>query len=454
MSKHTLPTILIVTVVALFAGGCKDDHSGHDHASESSKATGDGHAEGDGHDHGAEDAKHSEDDGHDHAKPGAKDEHGHGGEEHADEVKLTSEAIKRWGIRTEPMKRHTLTETLTVPARVSFNAETISHIGSVVSGRVSQIKVRVGDNVKAGDVLLVIVSPELGQAQSEYLQKRSAIATTEATLKVAKSLYDRAKALYDESQGIALSDVQKREAEYRGAEGELIAARSALTAAENALHVLGMDQKAVDTLSQSGEINPDYVIRAPFGGRIIEREATLGEAVGPDRDALLVLADMSTLWVIADVPEARIGGIAVGSKASVTVPAFRDRAFEGAVTYLGTQLNAATRTIPVRIEVRDVESMLRPGMFAQAEVATGDAGGEPVPAIPEVAVQNVEGDTCVFIPVEGEANTFAKRVVRIGPPVGRMVPVLDGLREGEPYVAQGSFLLKADLGKAGAAHEH
>jgi cobalt-zinc-cadmium efflux system membrane fusion protein len=260
--------------------------------------------------------------------------------------------------------------------------------------------------------------------------------------------------LYDESQGIALSEVQKREAEYRAAEGGLIAARSAVTAAENALHVLGMDQEAIERLAQTTEIDPNYVILAPFGGRVIEREATLGEAVGPDRDALLVLADLSTLWVIADLPEARIGEIGTGSKARVFVPAFRGRDFEGAVTYLGTQLNAATRTIPVRIEVQDAESMLRPGMFAQAEIEAGEATGEPVPAIPEVAVQNVEGDTCVFVPVKGEANTFAKRVVRIGPPIGRMVPVLDGLREGEPYVARGSFILKADLGKAGAAHEH
>ncbi|MEX0774919.1 MAG: efflux RND transporter periplasmic adaptor subunit [Phycisphaeraceae bacterium] len=440
MNPRTLPIIFLVALAALVAGGCRDDHSGHDHAAETRPAS--------------EEHQHGDDADGGHGKAGDHAEQGDDGAAHADEVTLTAVAIKRWGVRTEPLTRHALPQTLTVPARVSFNAEAIAHIGSVVSGRVSQIKVRVGQNVNAGDVLLVIVSPELGQAQSEYLQKSSAIGTTEATVKVARNLHDRAKALYDESQGIALSEVQKREAEFRGAEGALIAARSAKTAAENALHILGMTQEAVGTLGQTGEINPDYVIRAPFAGRIIEREATLGEAVGPDRDALMVLADLSTLWVIADVPEAHIGEIRTGSKAAVTVPAFRDRRFEGAVTYLDTQLNAATRTIPVRIEVRDVESMLRPGMFALAQIATGDAAGEPVPAIPQVAVQNVEGDTCVFVPVAGEANTFAKRVVRIGPPIGSMVPVLDGLSEGEAYVAQGSFILKADLGKAGAAHEH
>jgi len=447
MNRHLLHVAVIVLGADMMGGCQKEDHSGHDHS---------GHDHGDDAHASPQKTDHDDHEGHDHGKAEetAHEEHGHGDEGHVDEVTLTPAAIKRWGIRTEPLKRHVLKETINLPARVSFNAEAIAHIGSVVSGRVSQIKVRVGDTVKAGDVLLEIVSPELGQTQSEYVQRRNAIATTEATVKVAKNLYDRAKALYDESQGIALSDVQKREAEFHAAEGELIAVRSAKSAAENALHVLGMGQKAIDTLGETGEIDPNYVIRAPFGGRIIDREATLGEAVGPDRDALLVLADMSTLWVIADMPEMRIGNIEVGAKATVTVAAFKDIQFEGTVTYLGAQLNVATRTIPVRIEVHDVQSKLRPGMFAQATIAIGDTSSEPVAAIPESAVQNVEGETCVFVPVEGEPNTFARRVVHVGTSIGRMAPVFAGLREGEAYVAQGTFILKADLGKAGAAHEH
>ncbi|QNN22827.1 efflux RND transporter periplasmic adaptor subunit [Planctomycetales bacterium ZRK34] len=433
MKLHAL-IIALLPLSLLFFGGCEDNahKPAAAHASDHKD-----HEDVDAHDHGDEHA-----DAHDQE------------EEHADEVRLTPEAIERWDIRVEPLKRHVLTETLIAPARISFNNERIAHVGSVVSGRVSQIQVRIGDDVKADDVPMVIVSPELGQTQSQYLQNRSAIGTAEATVEVARSLYERAKALYDESQGIALSEVQKREAELRAAEGELVATRSAVTAAENALHVLGMDQQAIKQLAETQEINPNYVLRAPFAGRVVQREAKLGEAVGPDRDALLVIADLQTLWVIADVPEARLGEIGVGSKAHVSVPAYRGREFKGAVTYIGTQLNTATRTIPVRIEVPDPELLLRPGMFAQAQIEFINTADEPALAVPEVAVQNVEGDTCVFVPVADEPNTFAKRPVRIGQPIGRMAPLLDGLREGEHYVANGSFILKADLGKAGASHDH
>ncbi len=425
----------IVLWVALAVMGCKDDHHGHDHDAE-------GHAAHEGHAHvETPDAPSS--------KQGS-DEHA----EHADEVTLTPEAIKRWAIRTEPLSRHVLTEMLLVPARVSFNGEAIAHVGTVVSGRIDQMQVRVGDSVKPGDALLGIASPELGRAQSDYLHKRSAIATAEASVKVSQSIYAGAKALHDESRGIALSEVQKREAELRVAEGALVAARSEVTSAENTLHVLGMDQKAIDALSETGEIHSHHVIRSPIEGQVIEREVTLGEIVGPERDALMVLADLRTLWVIADVPEIRIGDVRVGSQASVSVPAFRDHVFKGTVAYLGAQLNPATRTIPARIEVTGSDAMLRPGMFARVELVVGDVAGEPVAAIPEAAVQHVEGESCVFVPVADEPNTFAKRVVRIGAPIGRMVPVLGGLQEGEPYVVHGSFMLKADLGKAGAAHEH
>jgi cobalt-zinc-cadmium efflux system membrane fusion protein len=115
-------------------------------------------------------------------------------------------------------------------------------------------------------------------------------------------------------------------------------------------------------------------------------------------------------------------------------------------------MDEASRTAEVRVDVTNAQG-LRPGMFAQAEVVMGDAQ-PPVLAIEQEAVQNVEGGPAVFVPVPDEPNTFAKRAVRVGAPVGALVPVLEGLAEGEEYVAAGSFLLKAELGKAGAAHEH
>jgi cobalt-zinc-cadmium efflux system membrane fusion protein len=392
------------------------------------------------------------------APEAGRDEHGHGdahGSEHADEVTLTDQAIRQYGVSSGAVKRQVIQQAFVAPARVSFNTDAMAHVGSAITGRVSELKVKLGDTVKKGDVLMVVDSPELGEAQSDFLLKRAAVETARPSVQLAKDAYDRARQLLEQSQGIALAEVQKREAELRTVEGNLRAAEATVLAAENKLHLYGMSQDAVLALVKSGEIVPKYHVLAPINGQVVEREVTLGELVRPDRDALLVLADLSTIWVIADIPEARVGELTKGSTARVKVSALKDQALEGHVTYIAPAMDPNTRSAKARIELNDPTGVLRPGMFAQAALLPrADAAATGVLAIPEEAVQTVEGAPAVFVPVEGEPGTFAKRAVRVGPPTGGLVQVFEGLEEGESLVVAGSFILKAELGKAGAAHEH
>jgi cobalt-zinc-cadmium efflux system membrane fusion protein len=377
-------------------------------------------------------------------------------DEHVDEVKLSPEAIERSNIRIGIVTSTQLNPTITAPARVAFNMEAMAHVGSVVKGRAIEIAARVGDTVKKGDALLVVESPELGEAQSDFLQKCTAVSVAQSAIEPAKSAADRAKALYEQSKGIALGELQKRVAEQKAAEGALKTAQAALTAAENKLHLMGMDAKAIASLAKSGEIDPRFTIRAPLGGQVIEREITLGELVAPEKDALLVLANMQTLWVVADVPEAQLRQVAVGAPARVRVGAVPDEALDGKVALISPALDPATRTAQVRIEVANGHN-LRPGMFATAEIAAASSTTKPardVLAIPDEAVQSIEGGPAVFVPVEGEPNTFAKRSITVGKAIGGKVPVLSGLKEGEKLVVSGSFILKAELGKGEAEHEH
>jgi cobalt-zinc-cadmium efflux system membrane fusion protein len=388
--------------------------------------------------------------GHDHGAEGRAAE---GAKEHADEVKLTADAVRANGIKIGTAAKQTLAPTFTVPARVAFNAEAMAHVGSPVKGRAVEIKARIGESVKKGADLIVVESPELGEAQSDLLQKRTAVTVVQSAVGPARESYERAKALFDENGGISLAEVRKRLADWKTAEGGLETAKAAAHAAENKLHLLGMSQPELETLLKSGEVNPRYVLHAPIGGTVIEREVTQGELVNPDRDALLVLADMSTVWVWVDVPEARLGEVRVGTEAKVMTAAAKET-FTGKITQIAPQIDPAARTGRIRVEVANGEGHLRPGMFARAELVVGSDASEAVLAIPEEAVQTVEGAPAVFVPVDGEENTFAKREVKIAKAVGGMVPVMSGLKEGEKFVAAGSFILKAELGKAGASHEH
>lgn len=387
-----------------------------------------------------------------------KADHGRA-EAHADEVKLTDAAIQRYGVKVETAAKRVLKPTFTCPARVAFNAEAMAHVGSPLRGRAVEIKTRLGDQVKKDQELVTIESPELGEAQSDFLQKRTAAQSAGPQAYLAKAAWDRAKGLLEQSQGISLTEVQRREAEYKAAVAAQKAAESGANAAENKLHVLGMDQKATEALAASGEVAPRFVIRAPIDGQVVQREVTQGELVSPEREALLVIADTRTLWVLADAPEGRLAEVAAGAPAWVSVGFLAGERLDAKVSFISPIVDPTTRTAQVRIDIPqgNGESLhLRPGMFARAEItATARDGKEPAPvmALPEEAVQSVEGGPAVFVPVQGEANTYAKRPVTVGAAVGGFVPVLTGLKEGEAFVASGSFILKADLGKSTAAHE-
>lgn len=426
--------------------------SGAPHGDEEGER-GDGKA---GHGHGSESHEEGHAGGGD--EDGESGEHAHGGGdegEHADEVVLTTDAVKRNGIRLSVAKRGVTGEGISAPARVSFNAEQVAHVGASVAGRVTEVRAKTGDQVRAGDVLLVVDSPELGEAQSDFLQKKTAEQVSGPALSLSKNSYERVKGLFEKTQGTTLNEVQKREGEYRAAEGAALSAKSAAAAARNKLMLLGMKTEEVSQLEKTGTLDPHHAVRAPLGGEVVEREVTLGELVGPEKDKLLVVADLSTVWVVADVPEAKLASVRVGSKATLRVSTSSVEGIEGQVSYVAPSLDAATRTARVRVVVRNDERKLSPGMFATAEIQVdGAAGDKSLISIPEEALQTVEGGPAVFVPVPGEENTFQKRSVHAGTPAGGMVVVLSGLEEGEKYVSGGSFVLKAEIGKAGASHEH
>lgn len=391
----------------------------------------------------------------DHGHAGhAHDDHGHGGggEAHTDEVKLAPDTLERHGIRTDTVQSEALVPVYAAPARVALDLDATAHVGVQVRGRVRDLRVRRGDRVAKGDVLLVVDSPELGEAQAAFLERRAAAEACLPAERVAKSAYDRGRSVLDAGGDLTRTEVERREAEWRAAEAAVTTARAAAVAAENRLHLLGIGQVALGRLVETQEIDTTFTVVAPISGTVIEREVTLGESVSPDRDALLVLADTTVVWVLAHVPESHAGEVTPGAAVRLRVAAFPGRELSGRVADVPPRIDEATRTAEIRVDVRDAQG-LRPGMFAQAEIAMG-APGSPVPTVGAEAVLTLDGRPAVFVPVAGEPGAFTKRAVRVGDAVGGRVPVLEGLAAGDAYVAAGAFLLKAELGKATAEHEH
>jgi len=444
--RRTMPTgsapssarLLLASTLLLGGASCSHgggaDHAGHDHAQE--QETG-------------------EEAGHDDHAPKTDPHHvAEGRTDCEDDVTLPEGALERYGIEVAPVAVRDLVSTVSAPGHLAFPQGSLARVGSMVEGRIAEIRVRSGDAVTKGDPVLVVESPGLGEAQSDYLQKRTIAATAGPTLELAREAQARAKELYDRVQGIALADVQRLESELRQAERDREVARAAEAAAFNRLLLLGMGEDAIRQLEETGKVDPRFLVAAPVSGRVVEMGATVGELVGPEKDRLLVIGDVSTLWAIAEVSESRLSEIAIGARARVRVPALRHAPHAGQVAAAPVVLEPLTRTAEVRIELPNPDGALLPGMFIQVEIDSSLGAGEPMLAVPDGAVMTVEGKPSVFVPLEPGGTVFCVHEVRVGAPVGDDRPVLSGLDAGDLVVVAGTFHLKAELGKASAEHQH
>ncbi len=351
-------------------------------------------------------------------------------------VALTPDALARSDLQIIAVARRPLPQELRVTGRVQINEDRAVRIGSPVEGRVTRVLATVGDRVKAGQPVLVLHSHELAAARSDYEKARAAVARAEKALAYAQAELERANRLL-EAKAISRREQLRAAADLVAAQAEFEQARAELRRAEEFLHHLGAWP----------EVSDEVLIRAPIEGVVLERRVTVGTVVIPSMD-LLTIADLSTLWVIAEVPEPQAARIRPGQSVSISVAAFAEERFPGRVAHIGEVLDPQTRTVRVRCVVQNRRERLRPEMYATIAITLGTTAPQVV--IPREAVQEIGGEPIVF--VEVAPGRFQKRRVQLGLsatlPDGEFVEVISGLREGERIVARGSFWLKSELLKA------
>ena len=362
-----------------------------------------------------------------------KDEKGKGkeGAEHKDEglIKLTAEEITRAGVKVEPLQAQRVADTLEVTATIGSNRERIAKVLPRVGGRIVSISAKLGDRVKQGQALAVLDSIEVGEAYSTYAQ---ALAEAEVT----KASFERAERLK--------ADQIVPEREYQRARGEYERSRAQLRAATDKLKQFGVSPA---TEAKAASVSTFPVI-APLAGTVIERKAVLGELAKTD-ESLFVVADLSKVWVEANIPEADLGRVRPGAAARARVSAFPDQVFAGKVNYLGAVLDKETRTARAIIELDNAEGLLRPEMFADVAIDTGSA--REVLALPESAVTLVQGLPTVFVK---EADGFEPRPVELAGRSGGKAIVKSGVKPGELVVTEGTYALKARLLKSQIGDSH
>ncbi len=358
-------------------------------------------------------------------------------------VRLTSAAIAEAGIGTWTVKPVDLEHLLVLNGTVGHDENKLLQLSANVRGRIVTIPVDLGARVQKGDILLTIESIELGRAREELVREAS-------TLRVASRAYDRAKALVD-AKAISAGEFQARE-------GDFLSKRAAADAAERTLHLLGESQAQVDHLRARAEAGSGHdpedgagmALRAPFAGRVIDRKATPGalfEAMQP----LLTLADPSSVWVFMQAYEKDIALLKEGVAVTLRTEAYPQEAFRGRVDFLGSVVDSATRTIKVRATVANGSEKLRPGMFVKAQVDVPQSAEAKALAVPQSALQTLEGRTTLFVQIE--PGVFGRRVVETGHSFEGFTEVYSGLKAGDVVVTEGSFVVKSEFAKASLAEQ-
>ena len=331
-------------------------------------------------------------------------------------------------LQTERVALRPIRTTLKAQAgKILANENRLAHLSARVPGRIVAVYANLGDRVKDGDRLLLLDSPAFGEAQLEYRKARNVV-------NVAEKALARAQALLD-GGAIGAGEHQRREADYENA-------RADLHEAEEKLHLLGMTEREIQRLAAKTLPHAEVAqvsLRAPFRGDVIERNATIGEVVDPNK-SLFTVADLSTVWVRADFPEQQAGRLKAGLTIEVRVSAYPDTTFRGVITYVGAVIDPATRTIMARAEVPNSDGRLRPEMFADILLVTDE---QSVLSVPHTAVQQMGNRQVAFV-VRG-SRQFESREVTLGQTSNEYIQVVTGLTAGDEVVTQGSYALKSEM---------
>jgi cobalt-zinc-cadmium efflux system membrane fusion protein len=357
------------------------------------------------------------------AKPGAADEQS---------VDLSDKQAASLKIGAVASRDFTLFKTAV--GTIDFNEDLLVQVFSQYPGKILKANYNIGDDVKAGDALFTIDSPDLLQAESTLLAAAGVLELQKRALARALNLL--------KAGGSAQKDVDQSTSDQQTAEGNFKAAR-------DAVRIFGKTDAEIDQVVEMRRVDSTLLVPSPISGRVVARSAAPGFLVQPgNAPAPYSVADLATMWMLANVVETDAPAYKLGQDVEVRVPAYPDKVFKGRVTALGAMLDPNSHRQLVRSQIDDPEHLLRSGMYASFVIRVGD----PVRslAVPANGVVR-EGDGTMTIWVTSDSRHFTKRTVKLGLLQDGWNQILEGLKPGETVVTDGAVFLsnKLLLGDAG-----
>ena len=347
----------------------------------------------------------------------------------AESVELSAAEVEQFKVK--PAIERVFTIQRDALGTIDFNQEMSVAVFPPVPGKIITLFARAGDDVDRGTPLYTIDSPDLVQAGQSLI-------ATAGVLNLTTRVLERAKQLY-EAQGIAQKDLDQAISDQQAAEG-------AFKAARDAVRIFGKTDNDMDRIVADRKIDPVLVVRSPLAGRVTARNAAPGLLAQPGTaPAPYTLADISTMWMLANVAETDFPVLRLGEAVDVAVKAYPGRVFRATIVNIGATVDPNTHRVVVRSEIPDPRHELRPGMFATFVIRTGQAIRSA--AVPLNAVVR-EGDGTMTVWVTTDRRRLVKRTVTVGLEQEGFDQILDGLKPGELVATDRALFLNNALTEA------
>lgn len=341
-----------------------------------------------------------------------------------------------------PAKAKSFATTKSAIGQIAFNDDASTAVISPFSGRVTKLSKKIGEDVKRGEPLFEIDSPEVAQAQTDFISALQALEKVKSQLNLAKRTLDRQLSLMND-KATAQRDVDQARNEHVAAESDFTMAQGAVLAVRNRLRVIfGRDGQEIERIERERIINPLITINAPIDGTVVNRKIGPGQFIRADAgEPLYSISDLSVVWLKAFVPESDIAYIRVGQELQVKVSAFPNQAFTARITSVGASSDQQTRRIVVRSEIDNPGGLLKADMFATFRIVTGDPASLPV--VPVASI--IRNGDAASVWVECEPRVFERRKVLLGGETNGLVQIVSGLNPGERVVGRGAIFVDNEV---------
>ena len=344
-------------------------------------------------------------------------------------IVISEDILKSHPLSYVKLRERGFYEEIILPGKVSYDLENLANVGSRVTGRITEVFVKEGDQVRQGSRLATISSVELSNAQSNYLKSK-------VRLEALKIQAQRANELFEKKI------ISSREFEIANMEYKTV--KTEMDTSYNTLEIFGLTKTEIQGLESGSQKQQNLTIRSPINGTVTNRKAVNGEAVNIEEN-LFVIADLRRLWILLDVYEKDLYSVKIGAEATVTTLGDRPETVKAYVAHVSEVIDQVKHTAEIRLEVNNAESMLKPGQTISAKVQGLISGSKSrkIMVVPAEAVHKIEGKSIVFS--ANSDGSFEALDVVTGEAIDDDIEIKSGIAQDKNIVSEGSFVLKSEF---------